>query len=299
MMLDARVAYNIYVVDLEGKFKGTLTLREMLEADPKTLIKNIVRKDFVYAYVDDALEKVASIVIKNHVCAIPILDHNQKLLGIVSADEILNSVRIESNRCVYRLAGILGLEPMPLRIDLKSILAMVKARTPWLIVCLTIGVFVSGGIIRIFEDALAVLPVIVVFIPVLMASGGNISTQSSTILVRSLALGRVRTRLMALRFFLSELEGCAVIGSILGTFIFTLALWWIGDLMLAVTLLLTMLALSIAAAGIGFMIPYLSHAARIDPALISGPMVTLIKDVAGLLIYFLVIMTVYFPHVGM
>lgn len=290
---DARVAYNIYVVDSRGRLKGVLTLRELLAADPKSLIKNVMRKDFAYAHIDDTAERVASIAIRNHVCAVPILDRDHKLLGIVSADDILNAVRMESNRCVYRLAGILGLEPK--LGDLRNILTMVKARIPWLIITLIIGVFVSGGIIKMFEDTLSALPVIAVFIPVLMASGGNVSIQSSTLLVRTLAVERISTRSRAFRLLAADLGVGGVIGLILGACIFTLSLWWLGDPRLATTLFLSTFTICIVATGIGFVIPYLSHIAKIDPALTSGPIVTLIKDVASLLIYFIAVMVIFFP----
>lgn len=137
-------------------------------------------------------EHVASIAVRNHVCAVPILDRDRRLLGVVSADDILAAVRMETTKCVYRLVGVLGLELKLSQVGLRDILAMVRARIPWLIVSLVISVFISGGIIRRFEDALAALPVIAAFIPALMGSVDNISLQSSTVLVRTLAQGRMR-----------------------------------------------------------------------------------------------------------
>ncbi|WP_309492898.1 magnesium transporter [Candidatus Hecatella orcuttiae] len=296
---EARIAYNIYVVDSEGRLEGLLTMRELLAASPQTKLKDIMRKNFAYAYVDSSVEQVASVIIKNDLCAVPLLSRNHKLLGIVSADDILDAMRVESDEDIYRLAGILGLEFRFPAAGLEDLSMMVKSRIPWLIICVIIGVLVSGSVIKKYEDAIAALPLIAVFIPVLMDSGGNIGTQSSTIIVRALALGQMRTSRVAAHFLLADLGAGAIIGFILAVFVAALAaLLGVYDLMLLFTLSASMFLIPITAIGIGFVIPYLSYIFKVDPAVTSGPLVTLIADVTALLIYFLMVITLYLPRIG-
>lgn len=300
MVHEAKITHSIYIVDALGRFKGTVTIRDLLAANPKHKLKSIVKNSAPHVYIDVHVEDVASVIIKHDLCTLPVLDHEGRLVGVVMADDILETIRLESNEDIYRLAGILGAESKihEISLHLKEIPRILKSRILWVVVCVIFGVLASGSVVKRYEHVIATLPLLAAFIPVLTDTGGNIGTQSSTILVRALALGLVRDYRSALSFFLTDLGTSILMGAILTVFmVLTSMVWGVLDPMLLLILSVSMFLIPLVSALIGFGVPYLSYILKVDPAATSGPIVTSIADVTALLIYFVMVSTFYLPYV--
>lgn len=278
----AETIYYVYVVDEESRLVGVLSLRDLIAASDGTPLKEIMRRNVISVNVLTDQEEVARVVAKYDLLAIPVVDLHQKLLGIVTVDDVLDVIEAEATEDIYKLGGtseVKGVELLE-----APALRVVWRRLPWLLVCLA-GGFLSGSVIGAFESTLEAILVLAVFIPVIMDMGGNVGTQTSTIFVRGIATGEIN-RGGYWRYFFREVQIGLSMGVLLGAFISLAAYLWQGSVVLGVVVGVSMVATVIVAAIIGTLVPMVCSLLKIDPAITAGPFVTTIKDVTGLLIYF-------------
>ncbi len=280
----AATIYYIYVVDYRNRLIGVLSLRELFAAQDGTLIAKIIRKNIIKVDVNVDQEEVARLVSKYDLLAVPVVDEEGYLLGIITIDDILDVVEEEATEDIYRLVGTSEVEGTDL-VE-ASVFNMAKKRLPWLMISL-LGGLVSGSVIGVFEEALQAAVVLAVFIPVIMDMGGNVGAQSSTVFVRGLATGEIVVS-DVWRYFLREVRIGLTIGITTGIVIAAAAIAWKGIPMLGVVVGAAMFATVFLAAVIGILVPAILNKFGADPALAAGPFVTTIKDVTGLLIYFYV-----------
>ena len=270
----------IYIVADNGYFVGVLPLRALITADPFIKIGKITNKDVVRVTVDVDQEKVASLVKKYDLRAIPVVDHANKLVGIVTVDDILDIVTEEASEDIYRMAGIKEDESLLHR----SIPIAVRFRLPWLIACLMGGI-VAAGIVGIFEEILTAVIILAAFVPVIMGMGGNIGTQSATIIVRGLATGSINIK-NVWNLLWRELRIGLLIGVICGLAVGIIAQIWQGSPELGIVVGTSMTATVTVAAFLGAFFPIFFQRLGVDPAIVSGPVITTVKDITALLIYF-------------
>ena len=280
----AATIYYIYVVDYRNRLIGVLSLRELFAAQDGTLIAKIIRKNIIKVDVNVDQEEVARLVSKYDLLAVPVVDEEGYLLGIITIDDILDVVEEEATEDIYRLVGTSEVEGTDL-VE-ASVFNLAKKRLPWLMISL-LGGLVSGSVIGVFEEALQAAVVLAVFIPVIMDMGGNVGAQSSTVFVRGLATGEIVVS-DVWRYFLREVRIGLTIGITTGIVIAAAAIAWKGIPMLGVVVGAAMFATVFLAAVIGILVPAILNKFGADPALAAGPFVTTIKDVTGLLIYFYV-----------
>ncbi len=280
----AETIYYIYVVDYRNRLTGVLSLRELFAAQDGTLIAKIVRKNIIKVDATTDQEEVARLVSRYDLLAVPVVDEEGYLLGIITIDDILDVVEEEATEDIYRLVGTSEVEGTDL-VE-ASVFNMAKKRLPWLMISL-LGGLVSGSVIGVFEEALQAAVVLAVFIPVIMDMGGNVGAQSSTVFVRGLATGEIIAP-DVWRYFLREVRIGLTIGIITGIMIAVAAIVWKGIPTLGVVVGTAMFATVFLAAVIGIVVPAILNKLGADPALAAGPFVTTIKDVTGLLIYFYV-----------
>lgn len=271
--------HYIYVTDNKNCLVGILPLRTLIVAAPNVKLGDIIEKNIITVGVDVDQEEVASLVKKYDLRAIPVVDKLNKLVGIVTVDDILDVITKEASEDIYHMAGIK--EEGLLH---RSILTAVRLRLPWLIVALMGGV-VAAGVVGVFEKTLADIIVLAAFIPVIMGMGGNIGTQSSTIITRGLATGTVNIKNIW-RLLWRELCIGLLIGIICGVAIGIVAQIWKGTPALGIVVGTSMIAVITAAAFLGAFFPILFQRLGIDPAILSGPAITTTKDILALLIYF-------------
>ena len=284
---EAETIYYVFVVDQEGRLIGVLSLRDLIAASDGTLLKNIMRRNVISVNAALDQEEVARIVSKYDLLAVPVVDEEERMLGIITVDDVIDVMEQEATEDIYRLAGASEVEGMEL--TKASVSKVVRLRLPWLFISMAGGVL-SGTVIGGFESTLEAIVMLAVFIPVVMGMGGNVGTQSSTIFVRGLATGAIeKTEVWS--YLLREIRIGLVMGAFCGFIISITAYIWQGNPYLGLVVGISMLVTITTAAILGTLVPMLCNMVHIDPAITAGPFVTTIKDVTGLLIYFSVATT--------
>ncbi|MFC1498963.1 magnesium transporter [Verrucomicrobiota bacterium] len=282
-----------YIVDETDKLIGYADIWELLrERDRQKMLDALVHRDFIAVPVDMDQEKVASQMNKYNLSAIPVVDNAGKLVGRVTTDDVIDVMEEEASEDIFRLAGSDDAE-----LERPSILKSCFVRLPWLFITL-LGGFVTAFILNKFIACTEniTIAVLICFVPVMLAMGGNTGIQSSTLMVRSIALGDLKGRnvfsLLLREIMLGAMMG-SICGVIIGTgahFFFAATLEEINPLIspfhLSITVTLALFSGMTFATTFGTMVPIVLNKMRIDPAVASGPFVTITNDISSLLIYF-------------
>jgi len=284
---EAETIYYVYVVDQEGHLIGVLSLRDLIAASDGTILKSIMRSNVISVNAALDQEEVARIVSKYDLLAVPVVDDHDRLLGIITVDDVIDVMEQEATEDIYRLAG--ASEIVDMELTEAPVSKVVRLRLPWLLISM-VGGFISGSVIGGYESTLEAIVVLAVFIPVIMDMGGNVGTQSSTIFVRGLATGEIDQG-EVWPYFYREIRIGVVLGLICGAMISVAAFIWKGNPYLGLVVGVSMLGTISVAALIGTLVPLICSKINIDPAITAGPFVTTIKDVTGLLIYFVIATT--------
>ncbi|NLZ53073.1 MAG: magnesium transporter [Thermoanaerobacteraceae bacterium] len=279
----AETIYYIYVVDYKKHLKGVLSLRELITAPRDKKIQEIMHTKIVSVHVDQDQEEVAKIISKYSLLAVPVVNESNRLLGIVTVDDAMEVLEEEDTEDIHRLAGITPEDDIA---SSKTIWGASKKRLLWLVICL-IGDMLSGTVIDGFSHVLESMVTVAFFIPVLMATGGNVGTQSLALAVRSMATEKL-TRKNVLRFIAGETLAGLQLGVICGVIVSILAYVWQNNAQLSMAVGLSMGASLILASLIGVLVPLIFRFFNIDPAVASGPFITTIVDISTLVIYFTV-----------
>lgn len=287
--------YYTYVVDDENRLIGVASVREMLSAAREAPISSIIDGEVISFHVTADAEQAAVDVAELHYPAVPVVDDDDRIVGIVRTDTLVEVMEEESSEDMLRMQGmdLPELDPgdftdvetrrSSIMLD-ASIWQILRIRVPWLIVALA-GGFLAGGVIGVYEDALETVVILAFFIPVVMDMGGNVGTQSSTIFIRGVVLGHIDRSNVVRRTVKETIVG-ALIGLLVGVVAALVAFLWLGRADIAYVVFGAMVGTSVVAAMVGFVIPWLVYLVGQDPAAASNPIVTTIKDVSGLLIYF-------------
>jgi magnesium transporter len=281
---EAETIYYVYVVDEEGHLIGVLSLRDLIASSDGTLLKNIMRRNVISVNAELDQEEVARVVSKYDLLAVPVVDDQERLLGIITVDDVIDVLEQEATEDIYRLAGASEVEGMEL--TEAPVSKVVRLRLPWLLISM-VGGIISGSVIGVYRNTLEAIVMLAVFIPVIMGMGGNVGTQSSTIFVRGLATGEI-DRSEVWPYFFREIRIGLAMGIICGTLISITAYIWQGNPYLGLVVGISMLITITVATLIGTLVPLLLNKINIDPAITAGPFVTTIKDFTGLIIYFII-----------
>ena len=223
---DVEMPFYLYVVDDYGKLVGVSSLRQLVVVPPDTPLKELMTRDVFAARTDMDQEEVAKLVARYDILAVPVVDDGNRLVGIVTVDDVIDIFRIEATEDILKMAGV-GEE----YVETKSVLKSTRIRLPWLFAS-CIGGIVAFAVINRFEGALSQFAYLAAFIPVIMGMGGNIGTQSSTIVVRGLATGRLNVRDLG-PVVAKELVIGIILGVVYGVIIAAVAQFRYSMLMLA------------------------------------------------------------------
>ena len=276
---NAEIIYYLYVVDAIGTLVGVVSLRDLIIAQPDEVIENIMTTRIVSVLEDMDQEDVGRLIKKYDFLAAPVVSKQNRLLGIVTFDDVMDILEAEATEDFGEISATKGATD----IDLSAFTAA-KKRAPWIIILMFLGL-ITGGVIGQFEETLETVVMLAVFIPMIMGSAGNIGTQSLAIAVRGLALGTIERssfwKMIRREFSTGFMIGltCMLLISIMITFLY-------GNLMLALIVGISILCTFGVSAVIGSTIPLLINKLKLDPAIASGPFITTINDIVGLLIYF-------------
>lgn len=280
--MDSETIYTCYVKDRGRKLIGILSLRTLVISDDDTLISDIMHEDFISVNVYDDQEEVSDTFRKYGFLAIPVVDNEQRLVGIITVDDILDVIEEETTEDMTRMAGVL--DTPDARYLSTSVWQHVKSRFPWLIF-LTMSYMITSLIISQSEDALSKNIALVAYMPLLMGTGGNSGAQTSTLIIRGMALGDVEVNDI-LRVIWKELRISIFVGVLLGVFNFFKVTMLDGRPWdIALTISVSLLAIVIFAKVVGGTLPMIAKKCKIDPALMANPVIASITDMFSATIY--------------
>ena len=285
--LESETIYTCYVLEKGRKLEGIVSLRTLVISDYNARISDIMREDIIYVHVNDDQEEVADIFRRYGFLAIPVVDNERRLVGIITIDDILDVMEEETTEDIERMGGVIDAHNREY-LDI-SIWGHVKARLPWLLL-LMCSYFITGGIIASFEQTLSKVISLVIYMPMLMGTGGNSGSQSSTLIVRGMATGDIDTGDW-IKVAWKEIRIGLIIG-ICVSIINVIRIIFLdhNSLGVALTVSCSMTLVVIFAKLIGASLPMLAKKIGIDPALMAGPMMSSITDMISLLTYFLMAM---------
>ena len=283
--MDAETIYTCYVKDTGRKLIGIVSLSTLVVSDDNLKIMDIMHTDYVWINVYEDQEEVAEQFKKYGFLAIPVVDNEHRLVGIITVDDILEVIEEENTEDIERMAGIIDWEDSDKEYLDMSVWQHAINRLPWLLILMVAYIF-TGMIITSFEAKLSEIICLVAYMPMLMGTGGNTGSQAATLIIRGLAMDEVEPS-DALRILWKEVRIGAVIGLILSAFTFVWVCWFDGNgPMIALTVCCAMLFIVIFAKILGSMIPLLVKKVNLDPALIANPAISSISDAVALSIYF-------------
>jgi len=277
---DYEMVFYVYVTDEHNHLVGVLSLRQLLTVSPITKLCDIMTTDVLRVRTDMDQEEVADLVAKYNILAIPVVDDHGKLMGLITVDDVIDVMRDEATEDILRMAGTSEDE---LLLGNKS-LKIAQLRLPWLLTTLVGGV-VTGTLMWYFRATLEQVIMLISFIPVITGMGGNVGGQTSTILVRGFATGRIEFSMLRQVFF-KELRVGLVMGMVCGLVIATVAMVWHQNLYLGLVVGLAMVTAITVAACMGVIVTSFFKKVGIDPAIASSPFVQTVNDISGILIYF-------------
>ena len=271
---DVEMVFYLYVVDARRHLVGVISLRRLLLVPPSTPLKRIMTTDLTSVRTDTDQEEVARLVASYNLLAIPVVDEENKLVGVITVDDVIDVIKDEATEDVYRLAGVAGDDRV-----FSTAFESLRKRVPWLEVNL-VTAFFAASVVAMFEPAIAALPVLAVFMPVVAGMGGNAGTQTLTVIVRGIALGELTWANSRKALFKEAAVGlgngfaCGLVGWIV--------VWiWKGDVWLGAILCAAMVINMFVAATAGTLIPLALRAMKVDPALASSVFITTLTDVFG------------------
>lgn len=284
---DVQYIYTVYVVDNDKRLTGMLSLKSLLFAKKGTLVKDIYIENVRYVNSDESTEEVASMMKKYDFVALPVLNPDNILIGRITIDDVVDIIQEEAEKDYQMASGISeNVESS------DSVLALTRARLPWLIVGLVGGVL-GAEVIGLFEKQLGDFPQMAMFIPLIAAMAGNVGVQSSAIVVQGIASNNIDLSGIFGKLFkefrVALLNGIVCSLLILG-FVFAVK----KDITLGLTVSISLMAVIIFAGIFGTLVPLLLHKRKIDPALATGPFITTTNDVIGLFLYLYIGYLFYF-----
>ena len=280
---DKETIYTCYCVDSHRRLEGTVSLKDLILASPETVIEEIMRKEALSVNTHEDQEHIADLFKKYDLLSLPVVDHEKRLVGIITVDDVVDVIERENTEDFHMMAAVHGKVKNDKLLQV-SVPHAIRLRLPWLIITL-FGGMLAGGVIQIFEEALTAVIVLAMFIPVIMDMGGDIGIQTSTIVIRGLATGDINKKNVMESLFREVLIGISM-GVICGVVVGAASQIWQGVPMLGVAVGGAMIATIAGASFLGAFLPIIFERLGVDPAVVSGPLITTIKDITGLLIYF-------------
>ena len=282
--VDKETIYTCYVMDAKRALEGVVTVKDLLMHPYEEVIGNIMDSHVIKAVTTDDQEEVAESFRKYDLLSLPVVDHENRLVGIVTVDDAVDVMEQEATEDFEKMAAMAPSEKPYLK---TGVFSLARHRIVWLLVLMISGM-ITGGILGRYEAAIAAMPLLVTFIPMLTDTGGNAGSQSSTLVIRGLAVNEITLRDFP-RVLWKELRVSLLVGVVLSAVNFVrLILTYPGSEMVALTVALTMLCTVIVAKTIGGVLPLIAKACRMDPAIMASPLITTIVDAVSLVIYFAV-----------
>lgn len=287
--LEVAIIYYAYVLDPGQRLLGVVSFRELFTADPSRLVRDVMRSSFISVSEGTDQERIAQLIREYRLLAVPVVDAEGRMKGVVTADDIAEVMEEEASEDFQKVGGMEALDEPYLRIRLGS---MLRKRGGWL-AALFLGETLTATAMSYFEEELARAVVLATFVPLIISSGGNSGSQAATLVIRAMAVGEVRLRDWW-RVMRRELATGLALGSLLAAIGFTRIVIWHAAwevygrhyLLIAATVAVSLLGVVLLGTIAGSMLPFLLRKMGVDPASASAPFVATLVDVSGLVIYF-------------
>lgn len=276
--------FYLYVIDNQKHLLGVVSLRALLTKPYKTRIEDIMIRDIVKLHIDDPQDAVADIFMKYQYSALPVVDLYNRLKGMITWDDAQDIVEEETTDEIFTSSGITTNIVDEDEIIYGSTINAIRARTPWLLITL-VGEFFAVNIAAKFDATLHALPIIAIFMPLLAGLGGNIGTQSITLMVRGLSTGQISLSSAFYHIF-RELRVGIAIGAVFGLLVMAVTWQWRHNVELGIIVGSAMAINMAMATLLGSITPFILKKIKIDPAIASGPVIATTIDVVGLAVYF-------------
>ncbi len=269
---------SVYVVEPDGRLVGSVPVLDLLLHDDATRVADIMDDHVISVPVEMDQEEVASLFGKYDEFTLPVVDAEGKLVGRITADDILDVVEEEASEDIARIVGTVEEE-----IGETSPLKISRARLPWLAIAM-LGQVLNAVIMSHYAVSLETLVTLAFFIPLVIGTAGSTGIQAAVVVVREIALGQVSTASIWRRVF-REMQVTVLNGAVLGVLLFGIVFFWQRDVSLGILLVCTLLSVTVVSAFLGAFIPLVMNRVKIDPAIATGPFITVTSDIIGLIIY--------------
>lgn len=280
--IDKETIYTCYVVDSRRKLVGVVSLRNLLLSKDEEKVSDIMEDDVIFVRTLDDQEDTANIFKKYNLIALPVVDNEQRLVGIITVDDIVDVIEEENTEDIEKMSALLPSEDQYLK---TSVFTLSKNRIIWLLVLMISGTL-SSAIISGYNSVLSSSVILAAFLPILMDTGGNAGSQASTLIIRGMAIGEIEMS-DVLSVVWKELRVGAICGVVLG-FVNFIRILVLGGTPIAVNITVSIsLAITVVVSKtIGCMLPMLAKKLRFDPAIMAGPLITTVVDSVSLVIFF-------------
>ncbi len=279
---DSESIYTCYVTNASRKLEGVVSIRELLLAGDDQRVADLMETDVITAETTEDQEEAVARMMKYDFISLPVVDKEQRLVGIVTVDDVMDVMEEEATEDFEKMAAMAPSEKPYLK---TSVFALAKHRIMWLLVLMISGM-ITGGILGRYEAAFATMPLLVTFIPMLTDTGGNAGSQSSTLVIRGMAVGEIELRDFV-KVFWKELRVSLLVGVILSAVNFVrLIITYPGNEMIALTVTLALLVTVLLAKTVGGVLPMVAKLCHADPAIMAAPLITTIEDAISLVVYF-------------
>lgn len=280
--IDKATVDTCYVTDSHRILEGYITIRKLILSDELEIIANLMETDEIHINTHDDQEEIAMLFKKYDYVVMPVVDHEKRLVGIVTVDDIIDVIDQETTEDFQKMAAMQPSEKEYLK---TSSLQLARHRIPWLLVLMISATF-TGAIIRKYDYALQSVAVLAAYIPMLMDTGGNAGSQSSTLIIRGLALGEIKLSDI-LSVIWKEFQVSILVGIVLSVVNFARVYFFDGvGILVSLTISITLVATVVLAKIVGSFLPIAAKKFNLDPAIMAGPLITTIVDTVALIVYF-------------
>lgn len=280
--IDKETINTCYVTDATRKLEGTVSIRKLILSNESQLVEHIMTKDAIYVHTLEDQEEIASLFKKYDLLSMPVVDNERRLVGIVTIDDIVDIIDAEATEDLHKMAAI---QPSDEEYLKTNSIVLAKHRIVWLLILMVSATF-TGNIIKKYENILQVSVILASFIPMLMDTSGNAGSQSSTLIIRGLALGEITLKDF-LKVLRKELQVGLIVGFLLSSFNFVRIYFFEKtSFSVSITVCISLYATVILAKVVGGMLPMIAQKIKVDPAIMASPLITTIVDAIALTIYF-------------
>lgn len=280
--VDKETIDTCYVIDNYRKLEGVISIRKLILSEDSALVKDIMESDVIYVNTHDDQEKIASLFKKYDFLSMPVVDNERRLVGIVTIDDIIDIIDQENTEDFQKMAAMQPSEEEYLK---TNVLVLAKHRITWLLILMISATF-TGNIIRRYNEVLQSVVVLASFIPMLMDTGGNAGSQSSTLVIRGLALGEIKPR-DVFKVLWKEFRISCLVGMTLAAVNFVKVYFFEKvDFLISITVCITLFFTVVLAKIVGCILPIIAKKLKADPAIMASPLITTIVDALALMIYF-------------